>query len=104
MADFAGMATALQKGRAADVARLVNEALAENTPPGKILQDGLIAGMNVIAGRFRNNEVFVPEVLIAARAMKAGMEPLAPALVKAGVQPIGKVLVGTVKGDLHDTF
>jgi len=102
MADFAGMSTALQKGKAADVARLVKEALAENTPPGKILQEGLISGMNIIAAKFRNNEVFVPEVLIAARAMKAGMEPLAPALVKAGVEPIGKVLVGTVKGDLHD--
>lgn len=102
MADLTGMAAALQKGKAADVARLVKEALAEGLAPKKILEEGLISGMNVIAVKFRNNEVFVPEVLIAARAMKAGMEPLEPALVKAGVQPIGKVLVGTVKGDLHD--
>jgi len=102
MADLAGMAKALQAGKAQEVARLVNEALAENMNPEKILKEGLIAGMNVIAQKFKANEVFVPEVLIAARAMKAGMQPLEPVLVKAGFQPIGKVLIGTVKGDLHD--
>jgi 5-methyltetrahydrofolate--homocysteine methyltransferase len=102
MADFEGMAKALQAGKAPEVARLVNEALAEKTPPDQILQQGLIAGMNVIAVKFRNNEVFVPEVLIAARAMKAGMEPLEPVLSACGIQPLGKVLIGTVKGDLHD--
>ncbi|OGS36076.1 MAG: methyltransferase [Elusimicrobia bacterium RIFOXYB2_FULL_49_7] len=102
MADFAGMSAALQKGKAQEVARLVNEAIAEGIAPDKILQEGLISGMNIIAVKFRANEVFVPEVLIAARAMKAGMEPLAPVLTQCGIEPIGKVLVGTVKGDLHD--
>jgi 5-methyltetrahydrofolate--homocysteine methyltransferase len=96
------MAKALQAGKASEVERLVKEALAEKVNAEKILKEGLIAGMNVIAQKFKANEVFVPEVLIAARAMKAGMGPLEPVLVKAGFQPIGKVLIGTVKGDLHD--
>jgi 5-methyltetrahydrofolate--homocysteine methyltransferase len=102
MADLAGMAKALQSGKAKEVERLVIEALAENINAEKILKEGLIAGMNVIAQKFKANEVFVPEVLIAARAMKAGMGPLEPVLVKGGFKPIGKVAIGTVKGDLHD--
>ncbi len=102
MADFEGMGKALQSGKAAEVERLVKEALAEGVAAEKILKDGLISGMNVIAVKFRNNEVFVPEVLIAARAMKSGLTQLEPILVKSGFQPIGKVVLCTVKGDLHD--
>jgi 5-methyltetrahydrofolate--homocysteine methyltransferase len=102
MADFEGMGKALQSGKAAEVERLVKEALAEGMNAERILKEGLIAGMNVIAVKFRNNEVFVPEVLIAARAMKSGLTQLEPVLAKAGFEPIGKVVFCTVKGDLHD--
>jgi 5-methyltetrahydrofolate--homocysteine methyltransferase len=71
-------------------------------PPGDVLNKGLIAGMSVVGRRFKANEVYVPEVLIAARAMKGGMEILQPALIKAGIEPLGTVVLGTVKGDLHD--
>ena len=100
MADLQAMAEALIRGDRNKVVELTNQALAENLPPKRILEEGLIAGMNVIGKRFKANEIYVPEVLIAARAMKGGME--IPALAKAGVQPVGTVVLGTVKGDLHD--
>jgi len=102
MADLQGIATALIAGKRNDVAEKVKQALAEKVEPAKILNEGLIAGMQVVGTKFKNNEFYVPEVLIAARAMKAGMEILAPQLAAAGVQPIAKVVIGTVKGDLHD--
>jgi 5-methyltetrahydrofolate--homocysteine methyltransferase len=92
----------LMKGKANDVKALVEKALAEGVGPATILNDGLLAGMGVIGERFKKNEVYVPEVLIAARAMKAGMTILQPKLAGAGVQPRGVAVVGTVKGDLHD--
>ena len=92
----------LMKGKANDVKELVQKALDENEEPAKILNEGLLSGMSVIGARFKKNEVYVPEVLIAARAMKAGMEILQPALASSGVEPIGTAVVGTVKGDLHD--
>jgi len=92
----------LIKGKAKDVKELVAKAIAENVKPADILNKGLLAGMSIIGERFKKNEVYVPEVLIAARAMKMGMEQLKPLLVAAGVEPIGTVVVGTVKGDLHD--
>ena len=92
----------LMKGKANDVKALVEKALAEGIAPASILNDGLLAGMGVIGERFKKNEVYVPEVLIAARAMKAGMSILQPKLAGAGVQPRGVAVVGTVKGDLHD--
>lgn len=92
----------LQKGQAPKVAELVKKALDEGMEPTKILLDGMIAGMNVIGVKFKNNEVYVPEVLIAARAMHAGMNILKPILTETGVEPVGKVVIGTVKGDLHD--
>jgi len=92
----------LMKGKANDVKTLVEQALSEGGEPGQILNEGLLAGMGVIGERFKNNEVYVPEVLIAARAMKAGMEVLQPKLASAGVEPIGIAVIGTVKGDLHD--
>jgi 5-methyltetrahydrofolate--homocysteine methyltransferase len=92
----------LMKGKANDVKALVEKALSEGAEPGKILNEGLLAGMGVIGARFKKNEVYVPEVLIAARAMKAGMQVLQPQLASAGVEPIGTAVIGTVKGDLHD--
>ncbi len=92
----------LQKGKANDVKASVQKALDEGIGPKAILEEGLMAGMNIIGGKFKRNEVYVPEVLIAARAMNAGLEPLKPHLIKAGVESRGTVVLGTVKGDLHD--
>jgi len=93
---------ALQKGKADKVSELVRQALKENITPKKILEEGLIRGMSTIGEKFKKNEVYVPEVLIAARAMHAGMDVLKPKLIETGVKNIGKVVMGTVKGDLHD--
>lgn len=92
----------LMKGKAKDVETLVAQAIKDGVPVRDILNKGLLSGMGIIGEKFKKNEVYVPEVLIAARAMKAGMEVLKPELVTAGVDPIGTVVVGTVKGDLHD--
>lgn len=92
----------LQKGKMKDVKALIEQALGEGVQPKAILENGLLDGMSVIGEKFKVNEVYVPEVLIAARAMKAGMEVLKPHLVSADIQPAGKVCIGTVKGDLHD--
>jgi 5-methyltetrahydrofolate--homocysteine methyltransferase len=102
MADLQALADALMKGDRNKVVELTKQALAGGIGPKDVLEKGLIAGMNVIGRRFKANEIYVPEVLIAARAMKGAMEVLQPALTKAGVQPIGVVVLGTVKGDLHD--
>lgn len=92
----------LIKGKAKEVKELVQKALDEKLPVGTILNEGLLKGMSIIGERFKKNEAYVPEVLIAARAMKSGMEVLKPLLVDAGVKPVGIVIMGTVKGDLHD--
>lgn len=92
----------LQKGKAKDVKAMVQEALDSGLSAQKVLNEGLLAGMNIVGVKFKNNEVYVPDVLIAARAMKAGTEILKPLLVADGVQSIGKAVLGTVKGDLHD--
>ena len=92
----------LQQGKADDVKALVQAEVDAGTPVGDILDQGLIAAMGVIGVKFKNNEVYVPEVLIAARAMNAGLTVLAPLLAEAGVEPLAKVAIGTVKGDLHD--
>ena len=102
MADFRAIADAVKAGRAKVVKTLVNEALAEGANPEALLNEGLVVGMNELGIMFKNNEVYVPEVLIAARAMKAGTEILKPLLAAANVQSLGKVAIGTVKGDLHD--
>mgnify|MGYP001054461404 FL=1 len=96
------IALMLQKGRAQNVKQLVQQALDEGYEPKDILNGGLIQGMTVIGGKFKNNEVFVPEVLVAARAMNAGLEILRPALITSGIKPLGKAIICTVKGDLHD--
>lgn len=93
---------ALQQGRVPKVKEFVQQALDEGIPASEILEQGLLSGMNTIGEKFKNNEVFVPEVLIAARAMNKGTEILRPHLVAAGVEDKGTVVIGTVKGDLHD--
>lgn len=102
MAEIHEISEFLQKGRAKNVKALVQEALDEGKDPKEILNDGLLAGMMVIGEKFKNNEVFVPEVLVAARALNAGLAILEPKLVEVGNEPVGKVVIGTVKGDLHD--
>ena len=92
----------LQKGRAKNVKKLVEEALEQGLDPKEILNEGLLSGMMIIGGKFKRNEVFVPEVLVAARAMSAGLAILEPKLVEIGNEPVGKAVIGTVKGDLHD--
>ena len=92
----------LQKGRAPKVKASVTKALEEGIPASEILEDGLLAGMDIIGQKFKNNEVFVPEVLVAARAMNRGVEILRPYLVEDGVETKGTVILGTVKGDMHD--
>lgn len=92
----------LQKGRAKNVKALVEEALAQGVDPKEILNDGLLAGMMIVGGKFKRNEVYVPEVLVAARAMTAGITVLEPKLIEVGNEPVGKAVIGTVKGDLHD--
>ena len=92
----------LQKGKAKEVSALVEQALNEGVKAEDILNDGLVAGMNVVGEKFRNNEVFVPGVLVAARAMNAGVKVLKPSLQVEGVEPLGKAVICTVKGDMHD--
>ena len=92
----------LQKGRAKNVKALVQQALDEGIDAKTILDEGLLSGMMTVGGKFKRNEVFVPEVLVAARAMNAGMAILEPRLVEIGNEPVGRAVIGTVKGDLHD--
>ncbi len=93
---------ALQKGKAKDVKEMVQTAIDSGIPAQTILVEGLLSGMGVVGVKFKNNEVYVPDVLIAARAMKAGTELLKPLLVADGVKATGRIVLGTVKGDLHD--
>jgi 5-methyltetrahydrofolate--homocysteine methyltransferase len=92
----------LQKGEHDKVAELTNQALSENLDPRAILDDGLIAGMNVVGEKFKTHQIFLPHVLLAARAMYAGMDILKPLMIKEGIKTIGKVVIGSIKGDLHD--
>jgi 5-methyltetrahydrofolate--homocysteine methyltransferase len=102
MADLKALAEAIIKGDQNAAVEITRTALDEGTAAENVLNEGLIAGMDIIGGRFKKSEIYIPEVLIAARAMKSAMEILEPELVKAGVKPIGKFLIGTVQGDLHD--
>ena len=92
----------LQKGKAKVIIPAVQKALDEGAAPADILENALMAGMNIIGRKFKSNEIFVPEVLVAARAMNKATETLKPHLAKAGVNPIGKAIICSVKGDLHD--
>ncbi len=102
MTDLKELAEAVTRGDQNAAVEMTKAALAEGIKVKKILDEGLIGGMNIIAERWRRNDVYIPEVLIAARAMKSATELLEPELVKAGVEPAGKCLIGTVQGDLHD--
>jgi len=102
VAELNDIAQAVIAGDAALVSTLVEAALAEGEAASAVLEHGLTAGMAVIGRRFRANEIFVPEVLIAARAMKAGLSQLEPILSAAGVAPVGTFVIGTVRGDIHD--
>ena len=102
MADLKALADAVIKGDQNTAVEVTKAALDEGTAAKSILDNGLIAGMDVVGARFKKNEVYIPEVLIAARAMKMAMEILEPELAKAGVEPVGKFLIGTTQGDLHD--
>ncbi|HBF37757.1 MAG TPA: cobalamin-binding protein, partial [Firmicutes bacterium] len=93
---------ALSIGRATEVKKLVEKGLAEGMSANEIIDKGLIAGMEGIAVRFKNNEIFVPEVMLAARAMQAGLTVLKPLLAAAGHESVGRIVIGTVKGDQHD--
>ena len=92
----------LIRGKNDEVDRLTREALETGFSANTILDDGLIAGMAIVGVKFRDNLIFVPEVLVAARAMKAGMVHIEPILSASGIEPLGTVIMGTVKGDLHD--
>jgi len=102
LATFQELSEAIQKGNAPKAKELTSALLADNNGAGDILNKGLLDGMDKVGQRFKCNEIYIPEVLIAARAMNASMDILKPELVKAGVKPVGKMLIGTVKGDLHD--
>jgi len=100
--DLKQIADNLIKGKAPEVKELVKKALDESVDVEKVLNEGLVAGMNVVGAKFKANEFYVPEVLIAARAMKAGMEILRPILADKNIKGAGTVVLGTVRGDLHD--
>ncbi|HID57270.1 TPA: cobalamin-binding protein [Candidatus Poribacteria bacterium] len=102
MADLNALAEAIINGKKEDAEQITKQALDEGLSPAEVLNEGLIKGMSVVGEKFKNNEFYVPEVLIAARAMKSAMEILRPLLTESGVEPVGKVAIGTVKGDLHD--
>jgi 5-methyltetrahydrofolate--homocysteine methyltransferase len=102
MADLKALAEAVINGDQGAAVNITKSALSEGTAAKNVLEEGLIAGMNIVGSRFKKNEIYIPEVLIAARAMKMAMEVLEPELVKAGVEPVGRFLIGTVQGDLHD--
>lgn len=100
--DLKEISVQLQAGKAKIVKQLVQEAVEAGIPAQQILEEGLLDGMNIIGEKFKNNEIFVPEVLVAARAMKQGADILKPYLAQEGAVSVGKVCIGTVKGDLHD--
>ena len=102
MVDLKKIADNLIKGKAPEVKQLVQKAIDEGVDVEKVLNEGLVAGMNVVGAKFKANEFYVPEVLIAARAMKAGMGILRPILAEKNIKGVGTVVLGTVRGDLHD--
>ncbi len=99
---FENLTESIMEGDESRVKKIVEEAVKNKVPVKEILNDGLIGAMNLVGVKFRNCEIYVPEVLMAAKAMKAGIDLLRPLFDKSGVQPLGKVVIGTVKGDLHD--
>lgn len=102
MSIYSDISENLRKGKNKTVKELVEKAVSEGLPASEILSKGLLAGMDIVGEKFKNNQVYVPEVLVAARAMKTGIEILKPFLMADGVTAAGKVCIGTVQGDLHD--
>jgi 5-methyltetrahydrofolate--homocysteine methyltransferase len=100
--EMQAIAAGVIEGEHEDVSERTRAALEAGTPALEVMDDGLIAGMAVVGVKFRDNVIFVPEVLACARAMKAGMAHLEPLLSASGIEPLAKVVMGTVKGDLHD--
>ena len=100
--DLKELSSVVQTGSQKKSKELVKKALDEKIEPVKILNDGMIEAMSEVGVKFKNNEIYVPEMLMAAKAMAAGMKVLEPILTKTGVKPVGKAVIGTVKGDLHD--
>lgn len=99
---FEEMSALLQRGKAKDLKLLVAAELTAGTAPADILNKALVPGMSIVGEKFRTGEVFVPEVLISARAMNFALEVLRPALTASGVEPVGTAVICTVKGDMHD--
>jgi 5-methyltetrahydrofolate--homocysteine methyltransferase len=102
MAIFEKIADEVQKGDSEAVEALVNEAISQDFSADTIMDDGLVAGMNIVGEKFKNNECFIPEVLVSAKAMTVGMDILKPLLAEKNVKPIGRAVIGTIQGDLHD--
>ena len=102
MVDLKELSETLFRGDISKVKEITQRALQEKVEPKEILEEGLIKGMEVVGVKFKNNEIFLPEVLLASQAMYGGMELLQPELIKSGVKAVGKVIIGTAKGDLHD--
>ncbi len=102
MTIFEKIADEVQKGNSESVEALVNEALSQEIPVDTIMDDGLVEGMNIVSEKFKNNECFIPEVLVSAKAMTVGLGILKPLLAEKNVKPLGKVVIGTIQGDLHD--
>ncbi len=99
---FEEIADEVQKGNSESVEELTKRALSQDISAEDILNNGLVAGMNIVSEKFKNNEIFIPEVLISAKSMYSGLGIIKPLLAEANVQSKGKVVIGTVKGDLHD--
>ena len=102
MTIFEKIVDEVQKGNSETVENLVKEALSTEVPVEGILNEGLVAGMNIVGVKFKNNECFIPEVLVSAKAMKVGLDILKPRLAESNVKSRGKVVIGTIQGDLHD--
>lgn len=102
MIELKQIAQNVVQGKAPEVKGLVQKAIDEGQDVKRVLNEGLISGMDIVGERFSRNELYIPEMLIAARAMKSGMEVLRPILIKKDIMGIGTVVLGTVRGDLHD--
>lgn len=102
MTVFEKIADEVQKGNSEAVQTLVNEALSQEIPAEPIMNEGLVRGMNIVSEKFKNNECFIPEVLVSAKAMTVGLGILKPLLAEKNVKPLGRAVIGTIQGDLHD--
>jgi len=102
MVDLKELSEALFRGDVSRVKEITQRALQKKVNPKEILEQGLIKGMDIVGVKFKNNDIFLPEVLLASQAMYGGLELLQPKLIKDGVKAVGKVIIGTAKGDLHD--